>query len=121
MKLLAIAIVGVAAVASVIYFARPGDAPLAHISQSEQSPAPAVIEPPDDGNSHQLSDAESSGAISAPMVDERKLAGIDLPTTLQTYFESRGLKIAEAWRATQARSRPQTRGHHRHRRRSNRD
>jgi hypothetical protein len=32
MKLLAIAIVGVAAVAFVVYFARPGDATLAHIS-----------------------------------------------------------------------------------------
>ena len=85
MKLLAIAIVGVAAVAFVVYFARPGDATRAHISQSEQSQAPAVTEPPDDRNSHQLSDAESSAAISAPMVDEQKVARIDLPTTLQTY------------------------------------
>lgn len=73
-KLVAIAIAVVVAVSIVVYFARSGDTTPAHSSQSEESLAPAAIEPSDEGNSHESSDAESTATITAPMTDEQKLA-----------------------------------------------
>ena len=69
-KLVAIAIAVVAAVAIVVGFARSGDATQAHVSQSKESAA----NPPDEGTSHESSDAESPAAIAAPITDEQKLA-----------------------------------------------
>jgi hypothetical protein len=80
-KLVAIAIAVVVAVSIVVYFARSGDTTPAHISQSEGSPAPAVTEPPDEGNSHESSDSESAATIAAPMTDEQKLAACEVIIT----------------------------------------
>lgn len=73
-KLVAIAIAVVAAVAIVAYFADSGDATRAHISQSEESQAPSAIQPPDQGNAREPSDAESAPSITASISDEQKLA-----------------------------------------------
>jgi hypothetical protein len=53
---------------------RSGDATHARISPSEESQAPTAAKPPDEGNSHESSDAESAAAITAPITDEHKLA-----------------------------------------------
>jgi hypothetical protein len=76
-KLVGIAIAVVAAVAIVVYFARPGDATLAHSNQSGESRAPAATALPDEGNAHESSDVESAATIIAPITDEQKLAACD--------------------------------------------
>jgi uncharacterized lipoprotein YmbA len=76
-KLVAIAIAVVVAVSIIVYFARSGDTTSTHTSQSAESPAPAAAtEPPNEGDSHESSDAESA-TITAPMTDQQKLAACD--------------------------------------------